>query len=87
MKQEGRRRTKLGVVVSSKMSNTVVVRVERVLAHPQYGKVIRRSKKYYAHDASNELVAGTKVKIEECRPMSKLKRWKVVDQVSAAAEA
>ncbi len=75
----GRRKEKVGVVISSKMAKTVTVRVERTVRHPVYGKVIRESKKYYAHDEnSDQLKVGDVVTIVEARPMSKLKRWRVV---------
>ncbi|MEF9519458.1 30S ribosomal protein S17 [Chlamydia crocodili] len=77
----GLRKTKVGVVVSSKMDKTVVVRVERIFSHPQYAKVVRDSKKYYAHN-DLDVSEGDKVKIQETRPMSKLKRWRVVECVS-----
>lgn len=77
----GFRRTKVGIVVSSKMEKTVVVRVERVYSHSQYAKVVRDSKKYYAHN-NLDLSEGDKVKIEETRPLSKLKRWRVVERIS-----
>jgi len=61
-----------------------VVRVERRVKHPLYGKIIKLSKKYHAHDAANEFHAGEIVRIEECAPISKLKTWKVVDRIGAA---
>ena len=67
-----------GVVVSDKMDKTVVVRVERRVMHPVYKKFIRRSKKYAAHDETNAHKVGETVRIEECRPISKSKRWTVV---------
>ncbi|MBO6503155.1 MAG: 30S ribosomal protein S17 [Kordiimonadaceae bacterium] len=67
-----------GVVVSDKGANTVVVKVERRIKHPLLDKIIRRSKKYHAHDESNEIQVGDTVRIEECRPISKLKTWRVV---------
>lgn len=77
--ERGRRRTKSGTVVSTKMAKTVIVNVERTYRHPVYGKVIKTLKKYYAHDdAADTLAAGDKVTIVECRPLSKLKRWRVV---------
>ena len=81
MKQEGRntRKFKKGVVVSNKMDKTVVVQVERTLRHPQYGKVITRAKKFYAHNENKPLQVGDEVTIVETRPMSKLKRWRVVE--------
>lgn len=80
MEQEerGSRKAKKGIVVSNKMQKTVVVRVERMIRHPKYGKVVRRSKKYYAHHESLPLQIGDEVKIMETRPISKLKRWRVV---------
>ena len=67
-----------GVVVSDKNDKTVVVRVERRFTHPLFKKTVRRSKKYYAHDETNEFKVGDTVWIEEHRPISKLKRWAVV---------
>jgi small subunit ribosomal protein S17 len=67
-----------GTVVSDKLDKTVVVRVERRFTHPVMKKTVRRSKKYHAHDETNEYVIGDIVWIEEHRPISKLKRWKVV---------
>jgi small subunit ribosomal protein S17 len=71
------KRTLQGVVVSDKQDKTVVVRVERRFAHPVMKKVVRRSKKYHAHDETNEFKTGDIVWIEERRPISKLKRWAV----------
>ena len=70
-----------GTVVSDKTDKTVVVLVERKVAHPLYGKIIRRSKKYHAHDEDNAIKAGETVRIEETKPISKLKTWKVLDKV------
>jgi small subunit ribosomal protein S17 len=75
----GNRAWKQGVVVSNKMDKTVIVSVERTLRHPRYEKIIKRSKKYYAHDETNALSIGDKVKITETRPLSKLKRWRVAE--------
>jgi small subunit ribosomal protein S17 len=80
--ERGNRRTKQGVVVSNKMAKTVVVRVERTLRHPLYSKVVARTKKYYAHDESGQLQPGDRVTIMEARPISKLKRWRVVAKES-----
>jgi small subunit ribosomal protein S17 len=77
--QRGRRKQKTGIVVSTKMAKTVAVRVERTMRHPLYGKVIRTAKKYYAHDEdAQSLKEGERVTIVESRPLSKLKRWRVV---------
>jgi small subunit ribosomal protein S17 len=73
------KRTLQGVVVSDKQDKTVVVRVERRFTHPVMKKTVRSSKKYYAHDEANEFSVGDIVKIEERRPLSKLKRWQVVE--------
>ncbi|MBI3700418.1 MAG: 30S ribosomal protein S17 [Afipia sp.] len=72
------KRTLQGVVVSDKQDKTVVVRVDRRFTHPIYKKTIRRSKNYHAHDEKNEFKAGDTVRIEESKPLSKLKRWTVV---------
>ena len=78
------KRVLTGTVVSDKAQKTVVVRVERRVKHPLYGKIIRLSKKYHAHDAANEFHVGEVVRIEECAPISKLKTWKVVDRIGVA---
>lgn len=74
----GNRRVKTGTVVSNKMQNTVVVKVDRTYRHPEYQKVITRFKKYYAHHDALNLNVGDQVTIVETRPLSKLKRWRVV---------
>lgn len=76
-----------GVVVSDANDKTVVVRVERRFTHPLVKKVVRRSKKYHAHDEQNVCKSGDVVRIEECRPMSKLKTWRVLDNVTKGPEA
>ena len=73
-----------GTVVSDKGDKTVVVRVERRVKHPLYGKIIRLSKKYHAHDQDNAYRAGEQVRIEECAPISKQKNWTVLDRIGAA---
>ncbi len=77
-KEHNNRNIKNGVVVSNKMQKTVVVKVDRTFRHPVLKKVITRAKKYYAHNESLTLNIGDAVKIEETRPLSKLKRWRVV---------
>jgi small subunit ribosomal protein S17 len=72
-----------GTVVSDKTDKTVTVLVERKVKHPLYGKIIRRSKKYHAHDEGNEFKPGDTVRIEETRPISKTKTWRVLDRVQA----
>ena len=79
------KRVMTGTVVSDKTDKTVVVLVERRVKHPLYGKIIKRSKKYHAHDEGNEFRAGETVRIEETKPISKLKTWRVVDRIGVAA--
>ena len=81
------KRILVGTVVSDKTDKTVTVNVERKVKHPLYGKIIRRSKKYHAHDEDNTFKTGETVRIEETRPMSKLKTWKVIDRVQAGKTA
>lgn len=72
-------RTLTGVVVSNKMNQTIVVREERKVKHPKYGKYIKRSTKIHAHDADNAAGMGDLVTVKECRPLSKTKSWMLVD--------
>lgn len=72
-------RTIIGVVVSNKMNKSIVVQVERKVKHPQYGKYVKRFTKLVAHDEANDSNIGDTVKIEHTRPMSKTKRWKLVE--------
>ncbi|SNX61415.1 small subunit ribosomal protein S17 [Nitrosomonas ureae] len=81
MKSDKLNRTISGKVISDKMDKTVTVLVERRLMHPLYGKFITRSKKYHAHDEVNQYSVGDIVLLEECRPLSKTKNWKVVEKV------
>jgi small subunit ribosomal protein S17 len=77
-----------GVVVSGKNAKTVVVRVERRVMHPVYKKFVTHAKKYHAHDEQGRFKEGDNVRIRECRPISKLKRWEVlVDEAAGAAKA
>ena len=78
------KRVLTGTVVSDKGDKTVVVRVERRVKHPLYGKIIKLSKKYHAHDEANAYSLGEQVRIQECAPMSKLKTWTVVERVNEA---
>ena len=73
------RKTRVGMVVSDKMQKTVVVSIERRVQHPVYGKMVRRTKKLKAHDEQNEAKTGDTVRIMETRPLSKDKRWRVVE--------
>ena len=79
------KRVLTGQIVSDKGDKTVVVNVERKVKHALYGKIIRRSKKYHAHDEGNEYREGETVRIEETRPISKLKTWRVIDRVDTHA--
>jgi len=76
-----------GVVVSDKMDKTIVVQVERRVMHPIYKKFVRRTKKYAAHDEANAHKVGETVRIQECRPISKRKRWEVLTKGAAEAGA
>ena len=78
------KRVLTGTVVSDKADKTVVIRVERRVKHPLYGKIIKLSKKYHAHDAANEFHVGEVVRIEECAPISKSKSWQVLDRIGVA---
>ncbi len=79
---QGKRRTKVGRVVSDKMDKTIVVSVERLRRHPIYKRVVRLSSKFKAHDAENEARVGDTVRIEESRPLSREKRWRVVEVIA-----
>ena len=78
------RKVRTGIVESDKMDKTVVVRVERMSKHPLYGKSVRRVKKYMAHDETNECRPGDRIQIEETRPLSRHKRWKVSQIIERA---
>ncbi len=81
------RQEKVGVVTSAKMQKTIVVKVTRLVQHPLYQRVIRVSKKFYAHDEQNEARAGDTVRIVETRPLSKTKRWRLAEIVDKNARA
>lgn len=78
---EGRRKVLLGEVVSNRMQKTITVKVERRLRHPVYERVVKRSKKFHAHDERNECQIGDLVRIVETRPLSKTKRWRLLEIV------
>jgi small subunit ribosomal protein S17 len=82
--ERGLRKTQDGVVVSSKMNKTIVVSVVRQVRHATYGKFVRKTKKFYAHDESRQCGVGDRVRIVETRPMSKLKRWKLESIITKA---
>ena len=86
-KPQGRRKERTGEVISNKMTKTIVVRVERRFQHPQFKKVVTQYNKFYAHDEKSEAKPGDRVRIEETRPLSKLKRWKLVEIVHKNTEA
>ena len=81
MLERNLRKTKLGVVSSNKMDKTITVNVERKVKHPLYGKFVKKSTKIHAHDEKNECSIGDTVKIMESRPLSKTKRWRLVEVV------
>ena len=78
------RKTRVGVVTSNKMDKTVTVQVERMLRHPMYGKFVKKSKKFHAHDEVNQCTIGDTVKIMETRPLSKTKRWRLIEVLEKA---
>ncbi|MEW6058962.1 MAG: 30S ribosomal protein S17 [Actinomycetota bacterium] len=80
----GRRKTRTGVVVSDAMDKTVLVKIDRTMTHPLYKKTVRRSSKLVAHDEGNEARVGDKVRVMETRPLSKTKRWRVIEIVEKA---
>ncbi|MDI9420951.1 MAG: 30S ribosomal protein S17 [Bacillota bacterium] len=83
-KERNMRRTRVGVVVSDKMDKTAVVSVEQTISHPLYGKTMRRNAKFKAHDEANECGVGDRVRIMQTRPLSKQKRWRVVEIIEKA---
>src|SRR5215813_12020505 len=82
----GNRKERLGEVISNKMAKTITVRVERRFAHPRFKKVVTGYKKFYAHDEKGEAKVGDRVRIEETRPLSKTKRWRLVEIVERGTE-
>jgi small subunit ribosomal protein S17 len=78
------RKVREGIVVSDKMDNTIVVAIVERVRHPKYGKTVQRTKKLYAHDATNDAKIGDRVRVSETRPLSKLKRWRLVDILERA---
>lgn len=82
--QRGERKVRQGYVVSDTMDKTVVVRVERRTTHPLYGKTVTRSEKFHAHDEANDVGVGDLVRIVETRPLSKTKRWRVLEVIERA---
>ena len=82
----GNRKERVGEVVSNKMTKTIVVRVQRRFPHPQFKKIVTAYKKFYAHDEKAEAKIGDTVRIQETRPMSKLKRWQLVEVVERSVQ-
>lgn len=85
--QRGRRKEQIGEVLSNQMTKTIVVRVERRFPHPQFRKIITRFRKFYAHDEKQEAQVGDFVRIQQTRPLSRTKRWRLVQVVRRAADA
>jgi len=83
-KRKNPRKTREGIVTSNGMNKTVVVSVTERVRHAKYSKTVQRTKKLYAHDETNDLKLGDKVRVQETRPLSKLKRWRVVEVVERA---
>jgi len=84
LEDRGTRKERVGTVVSDKMDKTVVVATERLMAHPKYKRRIRRTKTFKAHDEANEAKVGDRVRVMETRPLSKDKRWRIVEIVERA---
>lgn len=83
----GDRKERVGEVISNRMAKTIVVRVERRFAHPRFKKVVTGYRKFYAHDEKGEAKVGDRVRIQETRPISKTKRWRLVEVVQRATDA
>lgn len=84
MKTRGHRKDRIGFVVSDQMDKTIVVEITRRYRHPTYGKYVKRSKKYHVHDERNDCRIGDRVQIEETRPLSKMKRWRLKTVIQKA---
>lgn len=84
MGDSGNRKVRIGIVTSNKMEKTATVLIERRVKHPQYHRIVRRSKKFMAHDENNDCQIGDEVRIVETRPLSRLKRWRVVEVTERA---
>ena len=84
MAERNLRKTRIGVVTSNKMAKTITVAVERKVKHPIYGKFVKKTTKFHAHDEKNECAIGDVVRIMETRPLSKTKRWRLVEVVEKA---
>ena len=84
METRNLRKEKIGLVVSNKMEKSIVVEVERKIRHPKYGKFVKKSSRFFAHDEKNECSEGDKVRIAETRPLSKNKCWRLVEIIEKA---
>ncbi len=84
MAERNMRKTRQGMVVSAAMDKTITVQLTRTLRHPLYGRIVKRRSKLYAHDERNECGVGDKVQVMECRPLSKMKRWRLLKIVEKA---
>ena len=84
MAERNLRKTRIGVVTSNRMAKTIIVAVERKVKHPIYGKFVKKTTKFHAHDEKNECTIGDVVKIMETRPLSKTKRWRLVEVIEKA---
>jgi small subunit ribosomal protein S17 len=84
--ERSKRKVRVGEVIANKMAKTIIVRVERRFPHPKFKKVITGYKKFYAHDEKSEAKVGDRVRIQETRPLSKTKRWRLVEIVERGAE-
>jgi small subunit ribosomal protein S17 len=84
-KSRGNRKERLGEVISNRMAKTIIVRVERRFPHPKFKKVVTGYKKFYAHDEKAEAKVGDRVRIEETRPLSKTKRWRLVEVIERSS--
>jgi small subunit ribosomal protein S17 len=84
MSDSGHRKVRMGTVVSNKMDKTVTILIERLVEHPLYHRVVKRSKKIFVHDENNNCQIGDKVKVVETRPLSKNKRWRVIEIIEKA---
>jgi small subunit ribosomal protein S17 len=82
--ERNERKTRIGIVVSDKMDKTITVKIDRVLKHPEYGRVVQRSMKLLAHDESGQAGIGDKVLVMETRPLSKRKHWRLVEVLEKA---
>lgn len=84
MEQSNKRKVRIGIVVGDAMDKTIIVNIQRQISHIKYGKIMRKNKKYYAHDEKNECKVGDRVRIVETRPLSKTKRWRVEEILTKA---